>query len=143
MARKNNPKTQWVDQFHELPNQSNFHETVRTILRTDPWFKNLRCYQEVPVIDLVPDYSSSQHRFDWYIEELATVLELHGEQHYKATAFGAMSYEEKNRAFADGQMRDQLKREAAEDHDFKYRAISYKEISKLTGPYLKTLLLQR
>lgn len=143
MSRTVNPKNRWTDQFKELPNQSNFHEAVRAILRTDSWFKNFRCYQEVPVRDLIPDYSSSQHRFDWYIEELATVLELHGAQHYKATAFGAMSIEEKNRAFADGQMRDQLKREAVEAHDFKYRAISYKEISKLSGEYLKTLLLQR
>lgn len=142
MARSN-PKNRWVDQYKQLPNQSNFHETVRDLFRKDTWFRNLRCYQEVPVIDLIPGYSSNQHRFDWYIEELNIVLELHGEQHYKATNFGSMSYEEKTRAFAEGQMRDQLKKEAAVDAGFKYVAISYKEIAKLTGPYLKSLLLQR
>lgn len=141
--QKINPKNRWTDQFTELPNQSNFHELVRTIFRQDLWFKNFKCYQEVPVVDLIPEYSSNQHRFDWYIEELNIVLELHGEQHYKATNFGSMSYEEKARAFADGQRRDQLKREAAEDGGFRYVSISYKEIPKLTGPYMKTLLLQR
>ncbi len=141
--QKVNPKNKWADQFTELPNQSNFHELVRTIFRQDTWFKNLRCYQEVPVIDLIPEYFSNQHRFDWYVEELNTILELHGEQHYKAISFGSMSYENKQKAFAEGQRRDHLKKEAAESNGFKYKSISYKEIQKLSGSYIKTLLLQR
>ena len=142
LLRPINPKNHWANQFQSLSNQSNFHEGVRHIFQTDPFFSHLTCYQEVPVQDLIPEYYSKQHRFDWYIEELNIVLELHGEQHYKPTNFGSMSYEQVQREFADGRRRDQLKQEAALEANFKYVSLSYKEINKLTGTYLKSILLE-
>lgn len=136
-------KNHWKDQFVRLPNQSDFHEQVRTIFRTNSWFKHMSCYQEVPVIDLVPSYPYATHRFDWYIDELATVLELHGAQHYKPTAFGAMSYEQKQKAFAESVKRDTSKQLAAEENDYYYRVLSYKDIPRLTADSLKALLLKR
>lgn len=133
----------WADQFCSLPNQSNFHEMIREILCEDKFFSNLRCYQEVSVQELIPEYHTNQHRFDWYIQELNTILELHGQQHYKATSFGAQSYEKTQRSFSEGQARDNLKMTAAIDAGYKYRVISFKEITKLDSNYLKTILLKR
>lgn len=70
------------------------------------------------------------------------MLELHGEQHYKPTNFGSMSYEKIHKSFADSTIRDDLKKEAALEFNFKYVSISYKEINKLTGQYLKKILLE-
>ena len=141
-ARHTNPKNRWANQYEELSNQSNFHETVRYLFQTDQFFSNLSCYQEVPVHELIEDYSSHQHRYDWYIEELNTIVELHGEQHYNPTAFGHASFEAVQKAFQSSQKRDLLKKEAAEAAGFRYVCISYKEIKKITGAYLKTLLLE-
>ncbi len=134
-------KTKWVNQFKQLPSQSDFHEQVREIFRTHSWFKNLTCYQEIPVKDLIPSYYSNQHRFDWYIEELKIVVELHGAQHYKATNFGSTSYDATQKAFKEGKQRDSDKQEAAEEAGYKYIAISYKEIPKLNGDYLTKRIL--
>lgn len=135
-------KYQWANQFQELPNQSKFHEKVRLIFTTDSWFKNLSCYQEVFVQDLVPEYDNHQHRFDWYIKELNAIIELHGQQHYTPVNFGNMSYERTNQAFKDGQKRDQRKKDAAEAAGIKYLSVSI-ETKKLDADYLKTLLFKR
>lgn len=140
---RKNIKNKWADQFTQLPNQSNFHELIRTLCRQDTFLKGIHCYQEVPVIDLIPDYPSSQHRFDWYLEELNIVLEVHGAQHYKPTSFGAQSFEKKQAAFKDGQNRDNMKQAAAIEAGFKYLCISYKDIGKLDITYFKNLLFKR
>lgn len=53
-----------------------------------------------------------------------------------------MSYEKIHKSFADSTIRDDLKKEAALEFNFKYVSISYKEINKLTGQYLKKILLE-
>lgn len=132
------PLYKWPDQFVELPNKSSFHNSVRNIFCTDPFFQNLHCYQEVNLKELIDSYPSN-HYFDWYIKELNTVIELHGKQHYTPTSFGQMSYEEKMLQFNSGKLRDKEKQIAAESNQFKYVVISYKE--KIDAEHLKQLIL--
>lgn len=127
---------QWHSQFDSLPNQSDFHNIVRDIFRSG-WFKTISCFQEVPVCEIVLDYENRLHRFDWWIPTLNTVVELHGTQHYRPTAFGSMSANQKQRNFKDSQQRDQMKKEAAEDNGIKYVAIDYKMKDKIDETYLK------
>lgn len=127
-TKKSSLKTQFED-----ITCSKFHEKVRTIFRTEMPFKLLRCYQEVNVQDLFPAYFANGHHYDWYIKELNLIIELHGTQHYKATAFGAMSYEEKQRNFYRQQDRDNSKKTIALEH-----GVSYIEI-----PYDKNITLEK
>ena len=77
------PRTSWKNQFYHYESASKFHNSVRQIFITDAFFKQLQCFQEVPVKDLVPAYSSPYDAIDWYIDEYNIVIELHGVQHYK------------------------------------------------------------
>jgi hypothetical protein len=134
-------RSKWKNQFHIIEGNSNFHEEVRKILSTDPFFSKLRCFQEVPVQDICPKYSNKSHRFDWYIEELGIVLELHGRQHYQFSNRGNIQYEQAQRDFYKGRARDGEKQVAAEEAGHTYRVISYKEYGKLTADRLKKLIL--
>lgn len=134
-------KSRWSNQYKQLGNQSKFHEKVRHILCQDPILRGFKGYQEVPVRDLCPDYPNT-HFFDWYIDELNTVVELHGAQHYKVVNFGNVSYEKAHKDFADIQKRDSQKKAAALAAGYKYVEISYKEYSKLTAARLKQLLFE-
>ena len=66
-----------------------------------------------------------------------TVVELHGTQHYRPTAFGSMSANQKQKNFQDSQSRDRMKKQAAEDNGTKYVAIHYKMKDKIDEAYLK------
>jgi hypothetical protein len=134
-------RSRWTNQYKQLPSQSNFHEKVRSILCSDGFLKSLACYQEVPVKDLCPDYTDN-HYFDWYIEELNTVVELHGAQHYKVVNYGNIGYEDAQRQFQRIQSRDQQKKTAAIEAGYKYVEISYKEYQKLDAARLKELLFE-
>ena len=133
-------KSRWTNQFKTLEHNSNLHNNVRNIFATDSFFNGLSCYQEVPVIDLCPDYHSAAHRFDWYIEELNLIIELHGRQHYEVVTFGKTSYEEAQADFKSGQLRDRLKKQAAEEAGYDYVEISYKDCVKLDAHKLKNLI---
>lgn len=100
----------------------------------------MKCYQEVNVADLVPDYPYRSHHYDWFVEELQTVVELHGAQHYKVTNYGNMGYDEAQRAFRNMQDRDNDKKTAALAAGYDYVEISYKEYKKLNAAHLKTLI---
>lgn len=132
-------KNRWRNQFKLLPSQSDFHNKVREILATDSFFKKLKCYQEVPVKDLCEDYPYN-HYYDWYIQELGFIIELHGEQHYKLTNRGNIAYEEAARNFRDLQYRDSIKKQAAISNGFVFIEIPYKEYKKLTAQRFKTLI---
>lgn len=133
-------RSRWTNQFKQLPNQSEFHEKTRRILCTNSFLKGLKCYQEVPVKDLCPGYAFN-HYFDWYIEELYQVVELHGAQHYKVVNYGNISFEAAQKQFKDIQHRDALKKEAALNQGLKYTEIPYKDYSKLNEERLLALLL--
>ena len=134
-------RSRWTDQFKALGNQSKFHEKVREILRTDRLLSQFKCYQEVPVKDLCEGYPSN-HFFDWFIEELDTVIELHGQQHYKVVNRGNVSYEQAQKDFQGIQARDKQKKAAALAADFKYVEVSYKEYSKLDAARFRQLLFE-
>lgn len=134
-------RSRWTDQFKALGNQSKFHEKVRAILRADALLRGFKCYQEVPVKDLCEDYPDN-HFFDWYIEELGVVVELHGAQHYKVVNRGNVSYEQAQKDFQGIQQRDKQKKAAALAAGLQYVEISYKEYPKLSAARFKELLFE-
>ena len=134
-------RSRWRNQFQEIENASKLHERVREILCQDPYFKRSRCFQEVPVSDICEDYPDGLHRYDWFLEDLGIVLELHGSQHYKLTNRGGVAYNQAARAFKKSQARDAAKEDAAIDAGFTYIAIPYTEYKKLTPSRLKEIIL--
>ena len=88
----------------------------------------------------MPSYVKN-HYVDWYIDELGTVLELHGIQHYKMVNFGNTSYDEAMKNFNNIRYRDNLKKTALIDAGFEYREISYKDIKKINPKYLKDIII--
>jgi hypothetical protein len=137
------PRTKWKTQYQVIEENSKFHNDVRAIFATDPFFSRLKCFQEVPVIDICPDYHTNLHRFDWYIEDLGIVLELHGEQHSKLTNRGSIKYEEAEREFLKAKVRDYDKYTAAENNKLIYKVILYKEAKRLTAEKLKQIILSQ
>jgi hypothetical protein len=133
-------RVKWSNQFVELPSQSAFHNKVRGILANDSFFKHLRCYQEVNVRDLIPTYEYTNHHYDWYIEELRCVIELHGKQHYTATNFGGLSWQETQNQFQRMQYRDSIKKEAALGAGFTYVEIPYNHFSNLKAENFKNII---
>jgi hypothetical protein len=113
---------------------------VRKIFCEDPFWKSLKCFQEVPVKALVPGYQPN-HFVDWYIDELGTILELHGAQHYQIANFGGASYESAQSNFHDIRYRDNLKKTALVGAGFEYREIGYKLAKKLNSGVLRKILL--
>lgn len=129
-------KTKWKNQFQTI-DSSKFHSDVRDIFRNYQFFKNLSCYQEVPVQDLVPGYPSRMHRVDWYIDEFRLIIELHGKQHYELVNFGNKSFMDAQKDFNNIQFRDNQKKTALLEAGYEYIEISYKDKNKLSGPYLQ------
>jgi hypothetical protein len=134
-------KSRWTNQFKTLDHNSKFHNEAKHVFATDSFFKGLSCYQEVPVVDLCPGYHSNAHRFDWYIEELNAIIEMHGRQHYVAVNYGNASYEEAQKAFKEMQNRDSAKKQAALEAGFTYTEIPYTYYNKLDAETLKNLIL--
>lgn len=135
-------RVRWRNQFTELDSQSKFHNKVRGIFATDPFFKSLKCYQEIAVAELCEDYPYRNQHFDWYIDELHMIIELHGAQHYKMVNRGNIGYDQAMKKFREGQQRDSDKKYAAEQAGYKYVAIHYREYNKLNAVRLKELLLR-
>lgn len=77
---------------------------------------------------------------DWYIDSLNVVIELHGEQHYKATSFGNESYNQKLVNFNNIRYRDNKKKTALIESGYTYIEIPYKSKSKLTAEFIKELI---
>lgn len=139
MAPGSNRST-WKNQFHIYESASDFHNKVREIFATDNYFKQIQCFQEVPVSNLVSDYKNNMEAVDWYIDSLNVVIELHGEQHYKATGFGNESYNEKLVNFNNIRYRDNKKKTALIESGYTYIEIPYKLKSKLTAEFIKELI---
>lgn len=135
-------RSRWANQFKELSNSSKFHLRIRELLAADSLFSSIRCYQEVPVTDLCPNYPNPSHRFDWYIEDLDLIIELHGEQHYKVTNRGNVGRAQAEREFRRGQGRDMAKKQAAEEAGYTYLEIPYKMLKKLNPETLRSLIFK-
>lgn len=134
-----NKRSQWKTQFNEIESASGFHQYVRKIFALDPFFRNLHCFQEVPIASLVSGYHYN-HYVDWYIEELNTTLELHGEQHYKVINFGNKPHEQAQIDLHRIQYRDNLKMTALIEAGYNHKEISYADRDKLCASWLKELL---
>ena len=135
-------RSQWKNQYFEYPNASKFHNQIRSIFITDKFFKQLNCFQEVPLSSLVQNYPNNMDAVDWYIDELNTVLELHGKQHYQMQSFGSKdSVFNQRKNFFNIKFRDNRKKTFILNANINYIEISYKDISKLNAEYLKKLRL--
>lgn len=137
LTSTNNKRSGWLDQYHLYPNASKFHNTVRGFFISDSYFKNLKCYQEVPVKGLVPDYPNNYDAVDWFIDELNTVIELHGKQHYEKVMFGKKSFYESEQDFKKIKFRDNRKKTFLIEAGYNFVEISYKEAKNLTPEYIK------
>ena len=135
-----NKRSKWKTQYQIVEGNSKFHETVRKLFISDPFFSSLKCFQEVPVKALVPNYTQD-HYVDWYIDELGTILELHGAHHYKMVNFGNVSYDKARKDFNNIKYRDNMKMTSLIEAGFEYREISYKDIKKLNPEYIKNKLI--
>lgn len=136
-------KTSWKDQYKKIVSASKFHNKVRDIFVSDPMLKNFKCYQEVPVSELIDGYPFPSQRFDWYIEELGVVIELHGAQHYSMVNYGNIGWDDAMEDFKGIQRRDRDKKAAVEMADLEYIEISYKLYNKLDAKLLRKLIFER
>jgi hypothetical protein len=130
-------RSSWADQYHLYPYASKFHNTLRGFFTTDSFFTSLKCYQEVPVKALVSDYPNNYDAVDWYVDELNTVIELHGKQHYEQVMFGYKPYDEAKKDFHRIQYRDNRKKTFLIEAGYNFVEISYKEAKLLTPQYIK------
>lgn len=128
----------WKTQYKKIDNASKFHEELREIFATHSFFKLLHCYQEVNVKDLIPNYEYGNHHYDWYIEELNLIIELHGKQHYMMTNFGNIGYDTAVKNFQDSKKRDSKKKKAAKENNFLFLEIDYKQYNKLNAEEIIT-----
>jgi hypothetical protein len=134
----------WKNQYFHYESASNFHNKLRDIFITDKFFKQLNCFQEVPVKDLVPSYPNRYDAIDWYIDELSVIIELHGKQHYQMQSFGSEdSYINQVKAFNNIKFRDNRKKTFLLNANYTYLEISYKDVKKLNPDYLKNLILNK
>lgn len=134
-------RSQWKNQFFLYENASKAHNFVRSLFISDPFFKQLNCFQEVLVSDLVSTYPNNYDAVDWYVDELSLVLELHGKQHYKMQSFGSKdSYFNQVKAFNNIKFRDNRKKTALLNSNYVFLEIPYNE--KLTHDILRTKILE-
>ena len=107
-------------------NASKYHKAMGVLLE-ELNFAGLGIYQEYIVKDICPTHPNPLDRFDFYIPALNLVIEVHGEQHYKAVSFGGISKEKASFNFAKGSIRDTEKALSAKLNGFVYISFSYKE----------------
>ncbi len=141
MQKNSLKRSNWKTKYETIGSSSSLHEKIKEIFCSDPFFKNLSCYQEVPVAALVPSYKKTNHHVDWYIDELGVVLELHGQQHYKIVNFGNKAYDDAVKDFHNIKYRDNMKKHSLQEEGYEYREISYKDLKKIDGKRLKEIIL--
>lgn len=133
-------RSRWRTQFETLEGSSQFHKTVGKILATDPLFRYTKCYQEVPIKDLVEGYGPD-HRLDWWLSDFNIALELHGAQHYKIVNFGGNhSVRKAEGDFRESQYRDNLKKTALEQAGIVFREVHYRLAKRLNPEILKSII---
>lgn len=76
-------------------------------------------------------------RFDFYLPEYNTLIEVDGQQHYRESAFGGISKEQAKANFNDGKRRDKIKDEYCNNHGYKLVRIPYLQYN--TDKYKETL----
>ncbi len=137
-----NKRSQWKNQYFEIESASALHNKVREIFISDPFFKKLKCFQEVPVSALVDNYKYNNHKVDWYIDELGTIVEIHGKQHYEMANFGNISYMDALVQHNNIRYRDNMKKTALINAGYEYREIDYKTMRNLDAEKIKQIVLE-
>ena len=137
-----NPRTRWISKYESISTSSKFHKKLQQIFLEDPYWKKFSCYQEVPVSSIVNSYGNNKHCIDWYIDELACVIELHGQQHYDMVNFGNIAYDKAVKNFNNIKYRDNMKKSALEEAGYIYIEIPYKMVDKINGQKLKELIYE-
>lgn len=97
-------------------NASSFHIRFYNFLKEEVPFT---VRQEVNLRDLIPAYPYPNHHVDFYIPELMTIVEVHGQQHYKP-GFG-----QTNMDWARGVERDVSKADSLTKAGYIYIVIPY------------------
>jgi hypothetical protein len=105
---------------------SKYHKAMGSLLE-ELNLTGLGIYQEQNVKEICPDHPNPLDRFDFYVPALSLVVEVHGEQHYKAVRFGGISEEKASFNFAKGSLRDVEKALSAKRSGLIYIAFSYKD----------------
>lgn len=100
----------------------------------------MKCFQEVPVVALVPTYKHNSHKVDWYIDELGIILEVHGKQHYEMQNFGNSAYMDALKSFNNIRYRDNMKKTALINAGYEYKEIHYKIAKKINAKILKEII---
>lgn len=130
-------RSQWKNQFFHYEHASKAHNALRKIFCEDNFFKQLKCFQEVLVSDLVTSYPNNFDAVDWYIDELNTVIELHGKQHYEMQSFGSSdSYFNQVKSFNNIRYRDNRKKTFLKDSGYNYLEVPYTQ--KITVDFIKS-----
>ena len=134
-------RSKWKNQYHLIDSASAFHNSLREIFINDQFFKQLNCFQEVPVKSLVASYPNNYDAVDWYIDELNLVIEAHGKQHYQMQSFGSKdSVFNQKKAFYNIRFRDNRKKTFLLSAGYDFIEISYKDKGKLNSDFLKQLI---
>lgn len=136
-----NKRSKWKNQYKRIQSSSKFHERVRRIFCEDSFFSGLSCFQEVPVKALVPGYPAN-HFVDWFVDEIGTIIELHGEHHYSIVNFGNVSFEKSRKDFYNIKYKDNQKKFAITEAGYEYREISYKLANKIDSEMMKNILFK-
>jgi len=107
------------------------HILVGTLLRQI--FPYSKIYQEYPVNKILPSFRSGRHKYDWVVLDKLLVIEVMGEQHYKAVRWSSrMSDDDAELALMERRRTDMEKREAALEAGFHYLEIPYSDLESLT-----------
>ena len=132
------PRSGWKNQYYTYDSASKLHNKLKEVFVSDQFFKQLQCYQEVPVRDLVPSYPNGMDAIDWYIDEYNTIIECHGIQHYKMQSFGSKdSVFNQKKNFHNIQYRDNRKKTLLVNSGYNYIEIPYTDYNKIDSAYIK------
>lgn len=100
-----------------LEHRSSLHLSARELLKV--CYPTLQILEEVPA----PIRKSETYYLDFYIPMLKTVVEVHGEQHYKFIQF----YHNNQLGFLRSQKRDREKKEWCNINNIKYIELPFNE----------------
>jgi hypothetical protein len=139
LLKKKPNKNHWITKHQLVVTASDFHNQMRDILLTGT-FKYLLAYQEVPINNIID--TNEKYKIDWYIPDLKLCIELMGEQHYKATAFGFQSRTQTSLNFIAIKERDSNKKALLEEASLYYIDIPYKDKPRMDETYIKNRYLE-
>jgi hypothetical protein len=88
---------------------------------------NIEYIREYKFKDCINPKTNKKLPFDFYLPQINTIIEYHGEQHYKKTGY----FENRGGGLKDLQYRDKIKKEFGVLNNFNYIEISYKQFEQI------------